>query len=189
MKGTVDLMITSKFQDIITSVEELRALIGFPTDKSIRKQQTRLDDHCQNFIARSPFVLIGTVDASGACDVSPRGDSPGFVQVLDERTLLLPERPGNRRADTLTNILQTSAIGLLFLIPGSEETLRVNGHGYLVRDITLLERATTKGKQPLLAIGVEVQECFIHCANALKHSKLWELSDQACSLDESSSSP
>lgn len=182
-------MTSSKFQEIITSMEELRALIGIPTDKSVRKQQAHLDDYCQNFITRSPFVLIGSVDASGACDVSPRGDGPGFVLVLDERTLLIPERPGNRRADTLTNILQTSTVGLLFLIPGSEETLRVNGHGYLVQDITLLERAAAKGKHPLLAIGIEVQECFVHCANALKRSKLWELSEQACSLDETPSSP
>lgn len=176
-------MTTSKFQDIITSEEELRTLIGFPTDKSVLKRQSYLDDHCQNFIAQSPFVLIGTFDAVGGCDVSPRGDGPGFVQVLDERTLLIPERPGNRRADTLTNILQTAAVGLLFLLPGSEETLRVNGHGYLVRDSMLLERVAAKGKQPLLAIGIEVQECFIHCANALKRSKLWELRDQTGNLD------
>jgi hypothetical protein len=172
-KGKAHFMTTSKFKDIITSEEQLRDLIGFPTDKTAYNWLAYLDEQCQNFIAQSPFVLIGTVDASGACDVSPRGDGPGFVVVLDEQTLLIPERPGNRRADTLNNILQTSAVGLLFLIPGSEETLRVNGHGYLVRDTTLLERAAAKGKLPLLAIGVEVQECFVHCANALKRSKLW----------------
>jgi len=179
-------MTTPKFQDIITSEEELRALIGYPADKSVLKRHGYLDDHCQNFIAQSPFVLIGTFDTDGACDVSPRGDGPGFVQVLDERTLLIPERPGNRRADTLINILQTAAVGLLFLLPGSEETLRVNGHGYLVRDRMLLERAAAQRKQPLLAIGIDIQECFIHCANALKRSKLWKLRDQACSSDDAS---
>jgi len=167
-------MITSKFRDIITSEKVLRDLIGFPSDLAMRKQLSSLDHHCQNFIARSPFLLIGTVDASGACDVSPRGDAPGFVLILDEKTLVIPERPGNRRLDTLRNILQISAVGLLFMIPGVEETLRVNGHGCLVRDATLLKCTTAQGKQPLVAIGVEVEECFLHCAKALKRSKLWD---------------
>src|SRR2546421_5870904 len=163
-------MITSKFRDIVTSEEVLRELIGSPSNLAIRKQLSSLDPHCQNFIARSPFLLISSVDASGTCDVSPRGDAPGFVLILDEKTLVIPERPGNRRIDTLRNILQTSAVGLLFMIPGVEETLRVNGHACLVRDTTLLERTTAQGKQPLIAIGVEVKECFLHCAKSLKRS-------------------
>ena len=174
MKGEVHFMIQSKFKDIVTSEEELRDLMGFPSDLVVRKQLAYLDEHCQNFIARSPFLLIGSVDASGACDVSPRGDAPGFVLVLDQKTLVIPERSGNRRLDTLRNVLQTSVVGLLFMIPGAEETLRVNGHAYLVRDTTLLERTTAQGKQPLIAIGVEVDECFLHCAKSLKRSKLWD---------------
>jgi len=174
MKGEVHFMIQSKFQDVIRSEEELRDLIGFPSELVIRKQLAYLDKHCQNFIAQSPFLLIGSVDTHGACDVSPRGDAPGFVLILDEKTLVIPERPGNRRLDTLRNILQTSTVGLLFLIPGAEETLRVNGHACLVRDTTQLERTTAQGKQPLIAIGIEVDECFLHCAKPLKRSKLWD---------------
>jgi PPOX class probable FMN-dependent enzyme len=114
------------------------------------------------------------MDASRNCDVSPRGDAPGFVLILDEKTLVIPERPGNRRVDTLRNILQTSTVGLLFMIPGIEETLRVNGRGCLVRDTALLQLTAAQGKEPLIAIGVEVKECFLHCAKALKRSKLWD---------------
>lgn len=174
MKEEVHFMIQSRFKDTVTSEEELRELIGFPGELATRKQLAYLDDHCQNFIARSPFLLISSVDAAGACDVSPRGDAAGFVLVLDEKTLVIPERPGNWRLDTLRNIVQTSAVGLLFIIPGVEETLRVNGHACLVRNTRLLERTAAQGKQPLIAIGVEVDECFLHCAKSLKRSKLWD---------------
>jgi len=154
MKGEVHFMIQSKFKDVVTSEEELRDLICFPGDLAVRKQLAYLDEHCQNFIAQSPFLLIGSVNAAGACDVSPRGDAAGFVLVLDEKTLVIPERPGNRRLDTLSNIVQTSVVGLLFIIPGAEETLRVNGHACLTQDTALLERTAAQGKQPLIAIGV-----------------------------------
>lgn len=167
-------MRTQTFTDTVTSEEELRGLLGTPSDLVIRKQLAALDRHCRAFIALSPFVLIGTTDATGACDVSPRGDAPGFVLVPDEKTLVIPERPGNRRADTLRNILQTGAVGLLFIIPGVEETLRVNGRACLTRDAALLERTAARGKQPPLAIGVTVDECFLHCAKAFKRSGLWE---------------
>ena len=162
------------FTDLVTSEVALRELLGHPGELVIRKQLSALDGHCRAFIALSPFLAIGTTSATGTCDVSPRGDAPGFVAVLDERTLAIPERPGNRRFDTLRNILQTGAVGLLFLIPGIEETLRVNGRASLVRDAALLERLAARGKPPWLAIGVEVEECFLHCAKAFKRAQLWE---------------
>lgn len=166
-------MEASPFTSRISSEAELRALLGEPSELVKRKQLAALDPHCRAFIALSPFVLVGTTSASGSCDVSPRGDAPGFALVLNDQHLLIPERPGNRRADTLRNVLETGAIGLLFMIPGVEETLRVNGRACLVRDAALLERMTAQGKQPLLAIGVEVQEAFLHCAKSIKRSQLW----------------
>ncbi len=164
---------TRAFADTVTSEAALRELIGEPSELVIRKQLAALDRHCRAFIALSPFVLVGTANAAGACDVSPRGDAPGFALVLDEKRLVIPERPGNRRLDTLRNILQTGAVGLLFMIPGVEETLRVNGRACLVRDPAILARTAARGKQPLIAIGVEVEECFLHCAKAFKRSRLW----------------
>jgi predicted pyridoxine 5'-phosphate oxidase superfamily flavin-nucleotide-binding protein len=113
--------------EIITRPEELRAVMGEPSSRAVQKDVGRLDSYCRAFIARSPFALVGSADADGHTDVSPRGDAPGFALVLDEQTLVLPERPGNRRGDTLTNVLATGQAGLIFLIPGVEETLRVNG--------------------------------------------------------------
>ncbi len=162
------------FTDLVTSEVALRELLGHPSELVIRKQLSALDGHCRAFIALSPFLLLGTVGAAGGCDVSPRGDAPGFVLALDDRTLVIPERPGNRRFDTLRNILQTGAIGMLFIVPGVEETLRVNGRARIVRDADVLERTVARGKRPLLAIGVEVEECFFHCAKAFKRSGLWD---------------
>lgn len=167
-------MTLSTFKHRITEEEELRELLGLPSELAARKQLSALDRHCRAFIARSPFVLLGTYDASGACDVSPRGDPPGFVQVLDDNTLLVPDRPGNRRLDSLHNILHTGRIGLLFLVPNVEETLRVNGRACLLRDPELLERTAAFGRLPNLVIGVEIEECFLQCGKALKRSKLWD---------------
>ncbi len=162
------------FHDTVRTEAELRGLMGEPSGLAVGKQLDRLDRHCRSFIALSPFVVVGTFDASGACDVSPRGDAPGFVAVLDEKTLAIPERPGNHRLDSLLNILETGAVGLLFLVPGFEETLRVNGRASVVRDADVLERtADARGKPPAVAIGVEVEECFLHCAKAFKRSGLW----------------
>jgi hypothetical protein len=162
------------FQDVITSAAELRQVVGEPHEVARRKQLAGLDEHCRAFIARSPFVLLATSDGSGRCDVSPKGDGPGFVQVLDDRHLAIPDRPGNRRLDGMGNLLQNPHVGLIFLIPGHGETLRVNGRAWIVRDRALLERMAVEGKVPPLAIGVAVEECFLHCAKALKRSKLWE---------------
>ncbi len=162
------------FTDRVTSREALREIIGEPTDLVVRKQLAALDPHCRAFIARSPFLLLGTSSASGTCDVSPRGDAPGFVQILDEGTLVIPERPGNRRNDSLRNILDNPRIGLLFMIPGIEETLRVNGSACIVRDEAILDRSAHRGRRPLLAIGVAVEEAFLHCAKAFKRSQMWD---------------
>jgi PPOX class probable FMN-dependent enzyme len=152
---------------------ELREIMGEPGTVAVGKQLDRLDRHCRDFIALSPFVMMGTFESDGRCDVSPRGDAPGFVVALDDKTLILPERRGNRRLDSLINILETGAVGLLFLVPGFEETLRVNGRACVVRDADVLERTAAQGKRPLVAIGVEVEECFLHCAKAFKRSGLW----------------
>jgi PPOX class probable FMN-dependent enzyme len=162
------------FHSLIESEEELRALIGTPSELVKRKTINHLDHNCKNFISKSPFLVISTADNSGSCDVSPRGDMPGFVLVLNENYLIIPERPGNKRMDTMLNILSNPQIGLQFLIPGLGETLRVNGKAYLVKDPELLEQMAAKGKTPLIGIGVEVEECYMHCAKALIRSGLWE---------------
>lgn len=166
-------VLTETFRDQVTTREELIEITGQPSEMVIRKQLSRLDEHCQRFITLSPFMLLGTSDGNGRCDVSPRGDAPGFVLILDEETLVIPDRPGNRRIDSLQNILANPEVGLLFIIPGVEETLRVNGHAVITQDETLLAQMTVQGKQPSLAIGVTVHEAFLHCAKAFKRSKLW----------------
>lgn len=161
-------------QETITTEDELRSIVGGSSELVKRKVITYLDSHCQDFISRSPFLVISTSDETGFCDVSPRGDSPGFVLVLDEKRLVIPERPGNKRIDTMRNILSNPQAGLLFLIPGLGETLRVNGKASLVKDPAILEAMAVKGKSPLLGICIEVEECFIHCAKAMIRSKIWE---------------
>ena len=162
------------FRDLVRSEEALRTLIGTPSELALKKQLGALDPHCRDFIAHAPFVLVATANAAGQCDVSPKGDAPGFVRVLDDRHLAIPDRPGNKRLDGMRNILGNPHVGLIFLIPGMEETLRVNGRGSIVRDASLLDRMVVNGKRPQLAIGVEVEECFLHCAKAFKRSGLWD---------------
>jgi PPOX class probable FMN-dependent enzyme len=162
------------FKDVVTSAEELAELIGVPSELVIRKQLPELDAHMRRFIAESPFLLIGTAGRDGSCDVSPRGDAPGLATVLDARTLLIPERRGNRRADSLRNIIETGRAGLLFLIPGVGETLRVNGRACVIRDEAVLAPLAVEGKRPLVGIVVEVEECFLQCAKAVIRSKLWD---------------
>jgi PPOX class probable FMN-dependent enzyme len=166
------------FSDVVTSVAELRELVGEPNELVKRKQRPTLDRHCRDFIARSPFLLLGTANRAGECDVSPKGDAPGFVLTLDESTLVIPDRPGNRRIDSLRNIVENPRVGLLFMIPGVEETLRVNGLARIVRDEEILERTAFRGRRPLLAIAVEVEEAFLHCAKAFKRSGLWDPAGQ-----------
>jgi PPOX class probable FMN-dependent enzyme len=162
------------FTDLVTSEAELRELLGEPRELVIKKQLPALDHHCRAFIARSPFLLLGTANEDGDCDISPRGDAPGSVLVLDDRTLVIADRPGNRRIDSLRNIVQNGGVGLLFMVPGVEETLRVNGRASIVRDADLLARLEAREKVPTLAIVVTVEEAFLHCAKALKRSQLWD---------------
>ena len=151
----------------------LRAVIGRPTELVAAKIADRLNDLTRQFIERSPFVCVATSRPDGGLDVSPRGDPAGFVRILDERTLLIPDRPGNKLADTLTNLLADPRIGLLFLIPGIGDTFRVNGRARIVDDAELLSASAVEGKAPKLGILVEIEEAFTQCPKALVRSDLW----------------
>ena len=158
----------------IRDEEELRRLLGEPSDLVRAKVGDRLNELTRQFVDRSPFVLLATSAPDGTCDVSPRGDPPGFVRVLDEQTLLLPERPGNRLADSLRNILANPRVGLLFVVPGVGDTLRVNGRATLVTDDELLAPSAVDVKVPKLGILVDADEVFTHCSKAFLRSQLWD---------------
>jgi uncharacterized protein len=163
------------FRDLVTSVDTLRSIIGGePSEVARKKELTALDVHSRAFIANSPFLLLGTSSADGRCDVSPKGDAPGFVRVLDDHCLVIPDRPGNKRIDGMRNILSNPHVGLIFLVPGNDFTLRVNGRACITQDPDLLKSLTAQGKVPLLAIGVEVEEVFLHCARSFRRGKLWD---------------
>jgi len=147
---------------------------GEPSEVARRKELPALDPHARAFIARSPFLLLATSGADGRCDVSPKGDAPGFVRVLDDHHLVIPDRPGNKRLDGMRNLLANPHVGLIFLIPGQDFTLRVNGRAAITREPAMLRSLEAQGKVPLLAIGVEVEEVFLHCARAFRRGKLWE---------------
>ena len=166
-------MTTVSFTDVVTQEIELRDIFGWPTARAQNKQIDRLDHHCRAIIGKCPFILLGTSDAAGRCDVSPKGDYPGFVRVLDDTTIAIPDLPGNNRLDTLINMINNPQVGLLFMIPGMNETLRINGKVRLVTDAELLESMAYQGKLPKLAIVVDVQEVFTHCPKAFLRSKLW----------------
>lgn len=156
----------------------LRALYGSASGLAERKCIAFLDRHARAFIALSPFLTLATQSPEGRADVSPRGDPPGFVRVLDERHLLIPDRSGNNRLDSMTNILRNPSVGLLFVIPGFEDTLRVNGKASLTRDPALLAGLEMQGRAPRCGILVAVEEVFFHCAKALKRARLWEAEAQ-----------
>jgi len=161
------------FADVLASADELAVLYGSPVEAVVSKIIDHLDGHCRDFIARSPFVLVATADERGNCDVSPKGGPAGFVSVLDEKRLAIPDAPGNRLVYSLRNVAARGRAGLLFVIPGMEETLRVNGRAWLTRDPAVLEPLAAGAKPPKVAIGVEVEEAFLHCAKAFKRSALW----------------
>jgi PPOX class probable FMN-dependent enzyme len=162
--------------EFITSHDALRTIYKTPEPDagSIRKELRKLDVHCKAFIARSPFVLIGSSDGKGNADVTPKGDKPGFAAVLDDNTIAIPDRPGNNRLDTLENIVVNPAVGLLFLIPGMNETLRVNGEARITVDAGLRERLAVDGKPPLSVVVVTVKAAYMHCAKAFMRSELWK---------------
>ena len=162
-----------RFEDTVTTLHELRAVIAPPSELVTAKEVAAFDEYCRDFIARSPFVLIASTDGQGSIDVSPKGDPPGFVQVLDDTTLAIPDRPGNHRADTFVNVVQHPYVGLIFLIPGTKNTLRVRGKATIVRDLELRESMAIKGRVPELALVVELTTAYFHCAKCIIRSELW----------------
>jgi uncharacterized protein len=169
--------------DMIENVEQLRESYGAPSTRALKKQLSRLDKHCRDFIARSPFLVIASADPSGRCDASPKGDAPGFVQVVDDTTLLIPDRLGNNRIDTLANLVARPGIGLIFFVPGINETLRVNGKSVITTDPALLEPLAVNGKVPRSAILVTAEEVYFHCSKALLRSDLRNPDKQVRRLD------
>jgi uncharacterized protein len=159
---------------VVTAEPALRGLFKAQTALAVRKVQGGLDAHAEAFIRRSPFLCIGTQDRNGRADVSPRGDPAGFVRILDRQTLAIPDRPGNNRLDSLSNILSNPSVGLLFIIPGFDDTLRVSGEARLVTDPQLLSEMSVNDRAPKLAIVVTVREVFMHCAKAFRRSHLWD---------------
>ncbi|MEW2384468.1 pyridoxamine 5'-phosphate oxidase family protein [Micromonospora sp. NPDC047707] len=157
----------------ITTHEELRELLGTPAPRAAAKERTRLHERDRQWLAASPFCLVATAGADGTCDVSPKGDPPGFALVLDDTTIAIPERPGNKRADGYRNILDNPHVGLIFLIPGRTDTLRINGRARLLRDAPFFDSMVVSGHRPVLAVVVEIEQIFYHCAKAFLRSDLW----------------
>jgi uncharacterized protein len=158
----------------VTSEDELRELLGEPTVRAATKDRVRLHERDKEWLAASPFCLLATAGADGTCDVSPKGDPPGFTLVLDDATIAIPDRPGNRRADGFRNLLTNPHVGLIFLIPGRGETLRINGRARLVREAPFFDRMTVKGHRPSLAVIVDIEQIFFHCPKAMMRSSLWK---------------
>lgn len=158
----------------ITTVAALEELLGVPSPAAAGKGRGSLHPIDAAWIAQSTMIFLSTSAADGTCDVSPKGDPAGFVMVLDAQTLAVPERPGNRRADSFHNVLANPHVGLLFLVPGRTDTFRVNGRARLVRDAPYFDAMAVRGRRPVLAMEVTVQECFYHCAKAFLRSRLWE---------------
>ncbi|MDF1793872.1 MAG: pyridoxamine 5'-phosphate oxidase family protein [Thalassobaculaceae bacterium] len=160
--------------DVLETESALREVYGTPNPLAAKKQLTYLDKHAKRFMELSPFLVISTQGADGLGDVSPKGDAPGFVAVLDDRTILIPDRPGNNRIDTLSNLTENTGVGILFMIPGVNETLRINGRARVIADTTMLTQFAVRDRLPKTGILVEVEEMYLHCAKALVRSKLWE---------------
>jgi PPOX class probable FMN-dependent enzyme len=163
----------STFKHVIQNEAELREILGYPGQVPKNKVLSEIDEICRAFIEKSPFVLFGSSGENDSMDVSPKGDPAGFVQVMDSKTLLIPDRVGNRRGDTLSNILRNPNIGLLFLVPGRSDTLRVNGTAQIVRDEEIRNRFIMQGKSPIFVIAVTVNEVFFHCTKCMVRSGLW----------------
>jgi len=162
------------FEEIITSEEDFREFVGHAKERIKAKVIDHLSDICQDFIARSPFVVVGSSDNTGRCEVSPKGDPIGFVKVLDEKHLVIPERPGNKLAATFSNLVENPFVGLMFLVPGKGETLRVTGEARIVRDRHIREDLVVNGKVPELAVVVYVEHAEIHCPKCMIRSDLWD---------------
>ena len=174
VRDTGARMVVTRFKSVITSEAQLREIFGWPGERAVNKQLDHLDKHCRTIIEKSPIVLFSSSNAAGRCDVSPKGDAPGFVRVLDDKTLAVPDLPGNNRLDTLTNFIENPQVGIIFMVPGMNETLRINGRVTLALDQELLERMAVGDKLPKLAIVVHVEEVFTHCPKAFIRSSLWD---------------
>ena len=174
MLSTLDPDLAAAELEPVATVAHLEALVGEVRQTSIDKESAAMTSREQEFVRASPFYLLATASASGECDVSPRGDPPGSILVACDRTLILPERPGNRRIDSLRNIVENPRVGLLFLVPGHDETLRINGTARITTHATLLERLAVEGKRPQLAIVVHTGQVYMHCARAFRRSRLWD---------------
>jgi PPOX class probable FMN-dependent enzyme len=169
--------------DEITSKEQLRNLYSSPMELAVKKQKNSLDAHSEKFISLSPFVIISTAGSDGLLDASPRGESAGFIKVLDDRTIAIPDRPGNNRLDSLTNIIENPKIGIIALIPGFKECLRINGSAKIVINNRFLEQFAHNGKLPISVIVISIQDVYFHCAKAITRAKLWDISSHV-SRDE-----
>jgi PPOX class probable FMN-dependent enzyme len=169
---------TFEEKQFVTSLAELDAIVPPATGAAAGKTMRRIDRYARQFIGLSPFCCLATSDGKGHADVTPRGDKPGFVRVIDDKTLLIPERPGNNRMDSLRNIIQHPSLSLLFLVPGFEDTLRVNGRGRVTKDPGLLADSAVDGKMPKFGVLVSVDESFFHCAKAFRRSGLWDQAAQ-----------
>lgn len=161
----------------IESKDQIRALYGEPSVRAKKKQMDALDKHALHYVSKSPFLVVATYDANGNLDASPRGGQPGFVKATKHQ-LIIPDAKGNNRADTLINIVETGRVGLLFFLPGVDETLRVNGKAYVTTDVELLAQFETEKTPIKTVVVVEVEEAFLHCAKAFMRSKLWEESSK-----------
>jgi PPOX class probable FMN-dependent enzyme len=165
---------SDRFTNVVRDEATLRSLIGTPSERAGNKVIDRIDRHCRDFIARSPFLVVASCSADGVMDLSPKGDPAGFVRVLDEATLAVPDRPGNRRLDTFRNVLENPRVGLIFLIPGKRETLRVGGLAEIVADHGLLEALGAHGKPAQLALVIHVERAMFHCAKCMIRSSMWQ---------------
>ena len=167
------------FADTITTRAALREVLDEPSELVTDKEVHALDEFCRDFIARSPFILVASSDGAGSIDISPKGDPAGFVQVLDDTTLAIPDRLGNHRADTFENVLKHPFVGVIFLIPETKNTLRVRGGARIVRDASLRESMAVDGRVPELALVVDVTTAYFHCAKCIIRSKLWSCDQMA----------
>ena len=172
-----------EFKDIVENEAELRKVMGKPNPVAVQKTIDFLDANCRTFIARSPYMLVASSDGQGAIDVSPKGDPAGFVHILDDHTLVIPERPGNQRADTFTNVLKHPHIGLIFLVPTRKETLRVSGRAQVIKDSALLQTMAIKGETPKLGLALHVERAFFHCGKSVARSGLWRADNWADAND------
>lgn len=166
----------ARFKDVVTSEEELRACVGEIYPGAITKVIDHLDEDCQAFIAHAPFLLLGSASAELGVEVSPKGDPAGFVKIIDDKTLAIPDRPGNARMDTFRNVLRDPHVGMIFLVPGRKDTLRVGGRAQIVRDLELRQAMAVDGKVPDLAMVIDVDRAFFHCAKCVVRSGIWDKS-------------